>query len=42
MVKTIESRRQGGAQKEVVIELLGCVEHSTNGNSLGECKMYVP
>jgi hypothetical protein len=28
-VKTIEGRRQGGTQKEVVIEILGCVEHST-------------
>jgi hypothetical protein len=31
MVKTIEGRRQGGTQKEVVTELLGCVEHSTSG-----------
>jgi hypothetical protein len=42
MVKTIEGRRQGGTQKEVVTELLGCVEHSTNGDSLGERRISVP
>jgi hypothetical protein len=29
-VKTIKGRKKSGTQKEMVTELLGCVEHSTS------------
>ena len=41
-VKMVKSKLQGGTQKEIVVELLGCVEHSTNGDSLGGHRIFVP